>query len=421
MLPFYIANLLFCSTNLYEVYFNGDGYFGITQSEVVTLSNEDWAEIRTCEWNNSEAPAEMRRITVNFLNFALDYFYGLKDYKNIDSFGEDVITGELRANLLSADAATHNQAYIDLFQKTLNEMHTSLIKPSFFAGADANFDLSGDNMGTAMSDYYSLYYELSGDMSNSLGIPIESSDGSTILSVPLVRFEDNTAFVILNSFTVGTNDQIYNEDGTVSDDARQYDTYYFMQYAMQRIEQYAQENDIIIDNVVLDFTLNGGGSLAAMINTLGFLTNDPVQYVTGNLLSGQTSIEYYNIDTDDDSDYADADAYDMYDWFVLTSPLTFSAANLFAAIVQDMDIATVIGEQSGGGTCSVFTLVLPDGTTTNISGSSAVFQRLNYEQEVAVGGALIESGITPDIVLDSQYFYGNQAIINAISDWKQQG
>ena len=184
------------------MYFNGDGYFGITQSEVVTLSNEDWAEIRTCEWNNSEAPAEMRRITVNFLNFALDYFYGLKDYKNIDSFGEDVITGELRANLLSADAATHNQAYIDLFQKTLNEMHTSLIKPSFFAGADANFDLSGDNMGTAMSDYYSLYYELSGDMSNSLGIPIESSDGSTILSVPLVRFEDNTAFVILNSFTV---------------------------------------------------------------------------------------------------------------------------------------------------------------------------------------------------------------------------
>lgn len=363
----------------------------------------------------------MRRITVNFLNFALDYFYGLKDYKNIDSFGGDVITGELRANLLSADAATHNQAYIDLFQKTLNEMHTSLIKPSFFAGADANFDLSGDNMGTAMSDYYSLYYELSGDMSNSLGIPIESSDGSTILSVPLVRFEDNTAFVILNSFTVGTNDQIYNEDGTVSDDARQYDTYYFMQYAMQRIEQYAQENDIIIDNVVLDFTLNGGGSLAAMINTLGFLTNDPVQYVTGNLLSGQTSIEYYDIDTDDDSDYADADAYDMYDWFVLTSPLTFSAANLFAAIVQDMDIATVIGEQSGGGTCSVFTLVLPDGTTTNISGSSAVFQRLNYEQEVAVGGALIESGITPDIVLDSQYFYGNQAIINAISDWKQQG
>ena len=136
LLPFCIANLLFCGTNLYNVYFNGEAYYGQLQSEISGMSAEEWAKIRTCEWNGSEASAEMRRTTVNFLEFALDHFYGLKDYKIIGTFGEDVIAGDLRTALLSGDAATHNQAYIDLFQKTLNEMHTTLISPSFFAEAN---------------------------------------------------------------------------------------------------------------------------------------------------------------------------------------------------------------------------------------------------------------------------------------------
>ena len=168
-LPFCVANLLFCGINLYNVYFNGEEYFGLLQTQIGSMSAEDWAHIRTCGWNGTEASAEMRQTTVSFLCFALDYFYGLKDYKNITSFGEDVITGELRTALLSGDAATHDQAYIDLFQKTLNEMHTTLITPSFFAGADAQFDLTGESAGSAMTAYLSLFNELSMDLVNSVG------------------------------------------------------------------------------------------------------------------------------------------------------------------------------------------------------------------------------------------------------------
>lgn len=414
LLPFCIANLLFCSTNLYNVYFNGEAYYGQLQSEISSMSAEEWSKIRTCAWNGSEASAEMRQTTVNFLEFALDCFYGLKDYKNIGSFGEDVITGDLRTALLSGDAATHNQAYIDLFQKTLSEMHTTLISPSFFAEADAQFDLSGENAGPAMTAYMSLFNELSADLINSVGQVVEMPGGSMGLSIPAVRFEGNTAIVLLSSFAVGADDLIYNEDGTVSDNAHQYDTYYFMKYAMQKIEEYATANGTEIDNVVLDLTVNSGGSLAAMVSALGFLTNEPIPYTYGNLITKNNTAEYYLVDTDGDGDYRDKDAYDMYDWYVLTSPVTFSAANFFASIVKDMGIATVIGEQSGGGTCSVFTLVLPDGTTVNISGSQTVLQAPAYNEGVIVGGNLVESGITPDIVLDRQYFYDDEVLVQSI-------
>lgn len=414
LLPFCVANLLFCSTNLYNVYFNGEAYYGQLQSEISGMSAEEWAQIRTCDWNGSEASAEMRRTTVNFLDFALDYFYGLKDYKNIGTFGEDIIAGDLRTALLSGDAATHNQAYIDLFQKTLSEMHTTLISPSFFAEADGQFDLSGENAGPAMSAYMSLFNELSASLINSVGQVVEMPDGSTGLSIPAVRFEDDTAVVMLSSFAVGANDLIYNEDGTVSDNARQYDTFYFMKYAMEKIEEYSVENGTEIENVVLDLTLNSGGMLAAMVSALGFLTDEPIEYSYGNLITKNYAVDYYLVDSDDDGDYRDEDAYDMYDWYVLTSPLTFSAANFFTSIAKDMGIATVIGEQSGGGTCSVFTLVLPDGMTVNISGSHLVLQSPAYSEGVVVGGNLVESGITPDIALERQYFYDDQAIIEAI-------
>lgn len=416
LLPFCIANLLFCSTNLYNVYFNGEAYYGQLQSEISGMSAEEWAKIRTCAWNGSEATEEMRLTTVNFLNFALDCFYGLKDYKNIGSFGEDVVKEELKTALLSGDAATHNQAYIDLFQKTLSEMHTTLISPSFFAETDVQFDLSGENAGPAMNAYMALFNELSTSLIYSVGQAVEMPDGSMGLSIPAVRFEDDTAIVMLSSFTVGANDLIYNDDGTPSDNAHQYDTFYFMKHAMQKIEEYSKTGGTEIKNVVLDFTTNSGGSLAAMVGTLGFLTDEPIPYTYGNLITNKNTAEYYLVDTDGDGDYNDTDAYDMYEWYVLTSPLTFSAANFFASIVKDMGVATVIGEQSGGGTCSVFTLVLPDGTTVNISGSQTVLQAPEYTQGVIAGGKLVESGITPDIALDRQYFYNDEMLVQAIKN-----
>ena len=412
LLPFCIANLLFCSINLYNVYFNGEAYFGVLQSDLPTMTPADWAELRTSPWNGTEASAELRELTVSFLEFALDHFYGLKEYKGIDTF-KNVITGELREALLSGDPQVHNAAYVDLFQKTLNELHTTLSTPSFYASADAVFDLTGENGGTRREESQALYTQLAADLVASVGEPVELPDGSMTTSLPAVRFEGDTAIILLTGFTVGTHDQIYNEDGTISENAQQYDTYYFMRRAMDSIAEHEAEGSPV-ENVVIDLTLNTGGSLAAMISALGFLTDEPIPYTTGNLLDGSASVAYYLVDADGDGDCRDEDAYDEFNWYVLTSPLTYSAGNLFTAIVKETGIATVMGEQSGGGTCAVFTLVLPDGMTTNMSGADTVLETILYEQGVPAGGALVESGIIPDIALDRTLFYNDEALIAAI-------
>ena len=269
-----------------------------------------------------------------------------------------------------------------------------------------------------MTEFNELYLTLSMDMSERLGEETSQPDGSTSRTIPILRYVDDTAVLIVTSFMSGTEEQIYNDDKTISDTAYQYDTFYFVQRAMQAIKAYEAEGHSI-ENVVLDLTLNSGGSLAAMTGVIGCMTDLPVVYPRADLLSDRFSIDYYLTDADGDGDYKDADAYDEYDWYVLTSPLTFSAANFLASVVQDMGVATVIGEQSAGGTCALLTIVLPDGATTNISGALHVMQSPVYEQGVIVGGEMIEDGITPDILLDRQSFYDNTALIEAIHNAKQ--
>ena len=422
MFPFYIVNLLFCSFNLYNVYFNGEAYYGIEQGSLTQgMTAEKWAEIMTCERNDEPISAEMSLINLNFLNFTLDYFYGLKDYKNIGSFAEDVITGDLKEAFLSSDNAVRDQAYIDLLQKTLDERHTSLIKPSYYSGADAHFDASPETilnggLGEGLKEIWQISAELNaalfGPGSDAVR-PVEQPDGTETYVFDTVRFADDTAIIYMDAFKAGSDEQIYNEDGTVSEDAMQHDTYFFMRYAMDRIAEHDKESGTTTKNVVLDLAWNGGGSIAAMWRALGFLTNEPIEYLTCSTISGAASAEHYAVDADGDGDFTDDDAYDQYKWYVLTTKLSFSAANLFAAIAKEQGIATVIGEQSGGGTCAVYTIVLPDGTATNIS-SPIVFETAKYDQGVMVGGDAVESGVVPDIPLDRQYFYDNEALLNAI-------
>ena len=423
LFPFYIVNLLFCSSNLYNVYFNGEAYYGIEQGSLTQgMTAEKWAEIMTCDWNDEPISAEMSRINLNFLNFALDSFYGLKDYKHIEAFGKGLITGDLEEAFLSSDNAVRDQAYIDLLQKTLNERHTALINPSYYSGPDAKFDASSETilnggLGEGLKEVWQISMELNaalfGPDSDAVR-PVEQPDGTVTYVFDTVRFADDTAIIYLDAFKAGSDEQIYNEDGTVSEDAMQYDTYFFMRYAMDRIAEHDKETGATTENVVLDLAWNGGGSIAAMWRALGFLTNEAIPYLTRSTISGATSAEYYAVDADGDGDFTDDDAYDQYAWYVLTSKLSFSAANLFTAIAKEQGFATVIGEQSGGGTCAVYTIVLPDGTTTNIS-SPIVFETAKYDQGVMVGGEIVESGVVPDIPLGRQYFYNSEALLNAIN------
>ena len=223
--------------------------------------------------------------------------------------------------------------------------------------------------------------------------------------VPVVRFSGDTAIITLNEFVTGTQEQIYDGD-KIRDDAWKYDSFFYMRTAMQAIAEHGGINDVI-----LDLSLNGGGNLGAMARMLGCLTDDPVPLTNADLLTGASYVEYLYIDTDLDNDFTDKDNFDGYDWFVLTSNYTFSAANTFAATCKSMGIAAIIGEQSGGGMCAVMPVILADGTALQMSSNNCsqyLTQRGNsYTFED------IEGGILPDRELSRDRFYADDAFLDS--------
>lgn len=396
LIPLPILNVLFCSVNQANLLYNGDEYhfyYGSPSKSVI-------ASMRESQLNGTECPNDVRKATINGLLFTMDYFYGLKDEKEIDSGFVNYLTQGQLENLWSNDCNVYNAAYLQIFQRKIDELHTNLLFPSVYNALNDKFDIfSEENIGERWGEYYRSLDELQNNYKNKFG------------EIEAVRFDGKTAFIKLNEFRVAANNVLYDTSGNLKDDAWEYDTFYFMLHAMSRIKKQRG-----IENVVLDLTSNGGGTLGAMWSVLGFLTNRDIVLPSYNTLTKEFRLDYYAIDSDDDGDYSDRDAYTQYDWYVLTSQNTFSAANDFVSVVKNMDIATVIGERTGGGMCSVMYSVLADGTAYRFS-SNETSRYQYYDKESGKNiYQQIESGIRPNFELDRKYFYDLTYINNFIED-----
>lgn len=385
LVPLPVLNLLFCSTNQTTLLYNGEEYhfyYGDPSDELVLL-------MRQSKLNGTECPTDVRQATINGLLFTMDYFYGLKDSKNINHGFKSYLTKNQLDNLWDNDCAVYNAAYIQIFQRKLDELHTNLLYPSVYNSLDDKFDIFAENnIGEHWSDYYTSEKELENNYMNKLG---EES---------AVRYEGNTAFIKFDSFSVASNDILFDKSGNLKSDAWKYDTFYFMLNAMTSIRKRHE-----IENIVIDLTTNGGGVLGAMYSAIGFLTDEDIVLPRYDTLTKEFRIDYYAIDSDDDGDYEDNDAYTQYNWYILTSKNTFSAANYFVSVAKNMGIATIIGEHTGGGMCSVMYSVLADGTAYRFSSNNTM--RFHYYDKESNKNiyAQIESGISPDYEIDREYFY----------------
>ena len=120
---------------------------------------------------------------------------------------------------------------------------------------------------------------------------------------------------------------------------------------------------------------------------LAYMTDDVIYYHSQNPTTKAT-VSYTIYD-----EYPKFD----YNWYVLVSPITFSAANMMASTVQEQGIATVIGITSSGGASSISGLVLPTGDVLFYSSTSVISRKLpdgSFES--------VEYGVTPDIIF-SEY------------------
>ena len=129
---------------------------------------------------------------------------------------------------------------------------------------------------------------------------------------------------------------------------------------------------------VFDVRNNPGGYLKMMCNILDTLLPEGIIITTVDKAGGETP---YTSDTD---------CLDM-PLVVVTNEYSISAAEFFAAALQEYGMATVVGEKTGGKGFSQQTFMLSDGASVNLSTTRYYTPK---------GNSLAETGVMPDQLVE---------------------
>ena len=391
LIPFHVLDTIFCTTSKYmTIYLNDDVYYINEGPFIDGLSNA--FSIRNSALNGKTQTDEFRNYTYNHMLFALDYYYGLKNYRNVDSYSS-FIDKEIKDLILSNNAIENCRGYSKLAYGTLGEMHTEILGTSFYALL--NKSINKDYV--SKSDFNSnvrYYYESKAIYEKLFN---ESANWPSMNTDP-VLIKDDLAIISLDNFSI--NSKEHNIQGI----PKRYEAYNIMQYALNKIEE--NKN---VKNIILDLSRNRGGLVVSMYLTLSFLTNDPLEYVYVDLFKENTTTFTYTFDTNQDKNFNDNDSFDKYNWNILISPLSFSAGNLLPFIAKENNYATILGQRSGGGMCTVNYLALADGTSLQISSTQELRVRDKTNKLHKV-----EQGFSPNIKVDYNDFYNVDYYLNLL-------
>ena len=224
----------------------------------------------------------------------------------------------------------------------------------------------------------------------SLKDALKAQRGGAIKKGENLKTSGSTAVISFDNFTLNSSNTSPNKENVESD----YDSTFGILYnSFKKIEGMGET----IKNVVIDLSENGGGAVMALGEALSFITDDDISITVTDHVTGAVSTEYVKYDTDLDGDFEDKDSYEgKYNFYVLTSPCSFSCGNAFPCIASEKGWAKVIGQRSGGGDCAVGYGFSVDGAKWQMS-SATSFTRED--------GTSVDDGAKVDYTLDYSYFY----------------
>ena len=351
---------------------------------------------------NDSIPSYLKKYNGNLFLYTMDNFYGLKKEKGIKNAASYYKDKGFYNALFSDDAETRTWAYSDALS-ILDDNHTILVSVNstwassyrisrrYGEGCKARSELGVDLSDYRKASYLAMNTEPKKDV-------CYSSDGKT-------------ALFSFDSFTFGTSSQVFNDDGTIKTNAKDYDTFFKLISVFQEIKSKGT-----VKNVVLDVSLNGGGTIGVMMKLLALISKDNQGYVAlYDDASTQLSVGYPKVDINGDGEYNADDCFgNDFNFYLLTSDFSFSCGNAFPCIAQAKGFAKIIGQKSGGGECAVAIHYLPNSEYVYHSSNL----HLGYYEEATNTFTGFESGATPDIEIqfnNSSYMVDNlnSAIANA--------
>ena len=369
------------------LYFSGDAVIaseGLNAEERAILQKGEW------QWTEDLADFSYRELC-----FVLDYQYGLKEIHGIESFDTLFSETGLKAQFLGSDAIEADKALWQLIYFYLGDLHSQFNNLSMLSDRDVFSDfVAGAGQGLAASHRQAAIADFGAARSEAYpdGIPAYEEIG-------------DTAYITFDQFIDPVADMDYLVPVTEADNSEK-DTIRLIQYACSRILREGSP----IENVVLDLSCNGGGAtIAAQYVMSAFLGE--ADFSTQNKMTGAMSDAVYRVDTNLDGVFDEKDSFaeNGLNLFCIASPISFSCGNLVPCAFKASNKVTMLGQVSGGGSCSIHCFSTAYGTGFQISG----YRRFS----VMKNGSFydIDTGAEPHFyIADPAKYYDREALTEFI-------
>ena len=393
--PFYPLNLLLSQKINYDFVYNGSDYYNSPYINIEDTKDlfggysysSYYKKFMQGKYSLSETiTAEYALYNYNGLCFLYDYFFGLKDDLNIESFDTYFNDNDYKDYFLSSSPYVISDTLNQFIETGLDIMHDSY-KNSTFMSSRSKASYAGTRYSTVKRLETSLERNRYRKLKDKTATVNGDDSSSTI------------AIISFDSFKTGKD---YYDRKNNSDNMKA--TYYLLNYYLDILSD--KNTYPKLKNIVLDVSINGGGDVIALIEALSLLSPNGKTYLPYLVTTSGYVNACYQMDSNLDSNYDSSDGhYQSFDFYILTSEYTYSAAASFAYLAQKYNLAKVIGKKSGGGSCCVG------------NAYTAIGDYIAYSSEINFGFydnnnnfKDIDDGATPDINVDYDYFYDLTAL-----------
>ena len=353
-------------------------------------------------FETAERPADMAAYSYGELCFAIDHFYGRPGRNAIDNSiqekGLDKALSEKHRTLLKStkmDEYTFGLEYLSALLDDGGHTRISPINNVYIAGMN---DIN--KIAELMSMYITAFKGKYPEEVQAVSKSIDQDDGSKMAAMARqTMFQSDTYVKIGNTMYC-----FFDDFGPV--DYTSWDAYYkgtgsFPTYnpefrgdicgIVEALDKAAADPEV--KNFVLDLTCNNGGESDVLLAITNLLAGKN-SFTYENLLTKQRAERTMLIDGNFDRVFDDKDKAPRHPELniaIMTSNYAFSCGNLLPSLMKDYGYL-IIGEKSGGGSCSIQRMCTAEGFCYILSSSR---MRLTNK-----AGENIDRGVEPHIALE---------------------
>ena len=394
-------------STLSDMYSDLDGKHVLFNGEKIILTDFETKPITLDQaffmkpYEATERPADLAAFSYGELCFAIDHFYGRPGRNDIDNTiqeqGLDKALSETHRKLLKSTNMNEYAFGLEYLAVRLYDGSHTTISPILISPVLGITDVKilQKFMAKFVTPFTADYMEAASVKAN-----IERNEGSEMAAKARKQLLNTDTYTKIGN----TMYCIFDDFGPI--DSKAWTAYYKGTGSLPTYNpQFKGDICVIVEaldkaaadpevkNFVLDLTCNNGGDAGVLLAITNLLAgkND---FTFDNVLTKQRVVFDVMVDSNFDRVFDDKDKgprYPQLNVAIMTSHYAYSCGNLLPSQMKDFGYL-IIGEKSGGGTCSIQRMCTPEGFCYQLSSARA--RILNK------AGEDIDGGVEPHIALE---------------------